>query len=174
MPFGDWLLRRELGKGLTFDFLAQGLNKRLGTRGLTIVEAYMEAGKRNYSLVDLILTPEMDEWVFDNDVGTASGPSMVCDVFVTRVWKAGGIFGNLTDSFQAAEFTNWDAYSLNIFDANFKRPQICIDADPDSQFCQVLGKYRMTLPDYNKFAVFPHMREKCPTKAPKYIKPPNC
>jgi len=174
MPFGDWLLRKELGKGQTFDFLAQGLNKRLGTNGLSLVECYYETAKKGISLQDLVLMPELDEWTFVNDEGTKPGPSMVCDVFVTRMWKAAGIFGTMTDQFQAAEFTNWDAYTLNIFDANYKRPQMCVDADPDSQFCQLIGEYRMALPQYNTFAPFPHMREKCPTKPPKYIKPPKC
>lgn len=50
--------------------------------------------------------PELDEWIFEDDNGT-KGPSMVCDVFVMRMWKAAGIFGNITDQIQAAEFTNW-------------------------------------------------------------------
>lgn len=55
--------------------------------------------------------------------------------------SVGGIFGALADQIQATEFTNWDAYSLNIFNGNYTRPQQCVNADPDSQFCQLLGKY---------------------------------
>eukprot|EP01126_Amoeba_proteus_P058854 TRINITY_DN7645_c0_g1_i1.p1 TRINITY_DN7645_c0_g1~~TRINITY_DN7645_c0_g1_i1.p1 ORF type:complete len:529 (-),score=93.89 TRINITY_DN7645_c0_g1_i1:153-1739(-) len=173
-PFGDWLLRQELGLGQTFDFIRQGFNKRLGTEGLSIVDLYMYASKKGISFTTLATMPELDEWIFTNDPGTPSGPSMVCDVFVMRMWKAGGIFGNITDLIQAAEFTNWDAYSLKIFDSNYVRPAACVEADPTSQFCQLLGKYRMTLPNYNTFVPYPHMRERCPSKPPLYKKPLGC
>jgi len=174
MPFGEWLLQQELALGQTFDFLRQGFNKRLGTSGLSIVDAYMYAGKKGLSVMDVAVMPEQDAWIFENGKGFKNGPSMVCDVLVMRIWKAGGVFGNLTDSIQGTEFTNWDAYTLNIFDANYKRPSQCVSADPDSQFCQLLGKYRMSLPEYNTVQPFPHMREKCPTEPPKYIKPKYC
>jgi len=174
MPFGEWLLQKELGVGETFDFLRQGFNKRLGTSDLSIVDAYMVAQKRGRTLMDVVVMPEQDSWIFTNGKGFRPGPSMVCDVLVMRVWKAAGIFGKLTDSIQATEFTNWDAYTLNIFDSAYVRPQQCVEADPDSQFCQLLGQYRMSLPGYNTVTPYPHMREHCPTLPPKYIKPANC
>jgi len=85
-----------------------------------------------------------------------------------------GFFGNLTDQIQAGEFTNWDAYSLKIFNGDYVRPQQCVAVDPDSQFCQLLGKYRMSLPDYNTVVPYAHMRERCPSLPPKYIKPVGC
>jgi hypothetical protein len=169
MSFGEYLLQKEMGLGKTFDFLAQTLNKRLGTQGLNVVEAYAEAQKRGIELTDLAIMPELDQWIFEDDNGQ-KGPSMVCDVFVMRMWKAGGIFGSITDQIQAGEFTNWDAYTLKIFDANYKRPDVCVKADPNSQFCQLLGKYRMALPQYNTFVPFPHMRERCPGLPPDYKK----
>jgi len=81
---------------------------------------------------------------------------------------------SLVNEIQATEFTNWDAYSLNIFNANYTRPAVCVEADPNSQFCQLVGKYRMQLPDYNSVEPYPHMREKCPSIPPKYIKPTGC
>jgi len=172
-PFAEWLVSTEFSAGATFDFLGQGLNFRLGTKGLTIAEAYMVAAKRGISFTDLVTMPELDSWIF-TDANGVSGPSMVCDVFVMRMWKAGGILGSSANEIQAAEFTNWDAYTLNIFDANYTRPAQCVAADPDSQFCQLLGKYRMALPQYNSYAPFPHMREKCPSLPPLYKKPLNC
>jgi len=173
-PFGHWLISTELGQGETYDFLAQGLNFRLGTKGLNIQQAYMAAAKRGISFTQLVTMPEQDSWVFQNDPGMKPGPSMVCDVFVMRMWKAAGIFGTLVNEIQATEFTNWDAYSLNIFDGNYTRPAACVAADPTSKFCQLLGKYRMDLPGYNTFAPYANMREKCPTLPPLYQKPIGC
>eukprot|EP01126_Amoeba_proteus_P047396 TRINITY_DN5401_c0_g1_i18.p1 TRINITY_DN5401_c0_g1~~TRINITY_DN5401_c0_g1_i18.p1 ORF type:complete len:504 (+),score=105.11 TRINITY_DN5401_c0_g1_i18:327-1838(+) len=172
-PFAEWLLFEELQDGQTFDFLAQGLNFRLGVKGLSLTEAYMLASQRGISFTDLVTMPEQDSWIF-TDASGVSGPSMVCDVFVTRMWKAGGLFGSIADQIQAAEFTNWDAYSLNIFNANYTRPAACVNADPDSQFCQILGKYLIALPQYNTFKPFPHMRERCPSLPPEYKKPLYC
>jgi len=173
-PFAEWLLQKEIELGPSFDFLTQGLNFRLGTKGLNLGQAYMESYKRNIQFAELVDIPELDTWVFTNTLPMRPGPSMVCDTFVTEMWKAGGIFGSLTDSIQGGEFTNWDCYSLNIFDAKYQRPSQCVAADPDSQFCQILGKYRLSLPDYNTKVPFAHMREHCPSLPPKYIKPDNC
>jgi len=173
-PFGEWLLQKEIELGQSFDFLTQGLNYRIGTKGLTLAQVYMESYKRGISFAELITLPEKDSWIFQNSDGVRPGPSMVCDVFVMEMWKAGGLFGDLTDSIQGTEFTNWDAYSLKIFDSNYKRPENCVRADPDSQFCQILGKYRMNLPDYNTVVPFAHMREHCPSLPPNYIKPVKC
>jgi len=76
-------------------------------------QAYMEASKRGWDFHHLITMTEQNEWIFeDND--RVKGPSMVCDVFVTEMWKAAGMFKpELVNLIQATEFTNWDAYSLN-------------------------------------------------------------
>jgi len=173
-PFGEWLTQKELKLGETYDFITEGLNHRLGTKGLTMDATFMEAQKRGISFTQLVTMPEQDSWIFDNGDGMRSGPSMVCDVFVTRMWKAGGLFGALTDKFQATEFTDWDAYTLAIFDPNYIRPPQCVAADPDLPFCQLLGKYRMYIPDYNTAIPYAHMRERCPTLPPNYTKPVGC
>jgi len=176
MPFGEWFLFQEVGLSQSMDFLRQGLNKRLfpsnPSADLSLIDTYMAAAKRGMSWSDLVTMPELDEWVFRND--NSSGPSMVCDVLVMRMWKAGGLLGNLADEIQGAEFTNWDAYSLNLFNGDYVRPKQCVAADPESQFCQLLGKYRMSLPDYNSVTPYAHMRERCPSLPPKYIKPEGC
>ncbi len=45
-------------------------------------------------------------------------------------WKMGGIFEEIDNQVNCGEFTNWNAYSLNIFDDPANRPQICKDVDP--------------------------------------------
>jgi hypothetical protein len=100
---------------------------------------------------------------------------MVCDVLVCETWKAGGLFGNLTDQIQCTEFTNFDAYSLDIFDATYQRPEACVIADPDSQFCQILGPYRMSLPFYNSRPMLADMADNCPRGTPpNWAKPAGC
>lgn len=147
----------------------QALNKRLETEGLCTAEAaYVALKNRNMTFQELLMIPEQDTWYYSD------GYSMVCDVFVCSVWKAAGLFGNLTDSIQCTEFTNWDAYSLNIFDHDYVRPVQCVQVDPDDEFCQLLGKYRMSLPGYNSKNPYPFMAQTCPTEPPSYIKPPNC
>jgi hypothetical protein len=156
---------------LTTDFWGQGLNHRLGTVGLNITEAYMVAGKRGLSFTDLVDLPEQDSWIYQFS-GNRSGPSMVCDVFVAQMYKVAGLFGNM--DIQATEFTNWDVYTLNIFDSSNRPPQ-CIAADPDLPFCQLMGQYRVSLPYYNTRQAVPHMAEKCPRgQPPMFEKPLNC
>ena len=94
--------------------------------------------------------PEQDSWIYEDDNGV-KGPAMVCNVFAAALWKAGGLFGNISDQIQATETTNWDVYTLGFFDANYKRPQACVEADPDLPFCQIMGTRRMRLPGYNTY-----------------------
>jgi len=122
MPFGEWLLFKEAGVLQSMDFLRQSLNKRLlslnssfpsAAGNLSLVDTYMVAAKHGLSWTDLITMPEQDAWIYDNGGVTKNGPAMVCDVLVSRMWKEGGLFGDI--SVQTSEFTNWDAYSLNFF-----------------------------------------------------------
>eukprot|EP01098_Paradermamoeba_levis_P015413 TRINITY_DN782_c0_g1_i5.p1 TRINITY_DN782_c0_g1~~TRINITY_DN782_c0_g1_i5.p1 ORF type:complete len:430 (+),score=164.24 TRINITY_DN782_c0_g1_i5:326-1615(+) len=146
----------------------QALNKRAQTTNLPTVNVAYAAAQKGVKWEDLLIIPEQDSWIYND------GYSMVCDVFVCEIWKEGGIFGNLTDQIQCTEFTNWDAYALKIFDSKYVRPQKCVDADPTSQFCQILGEYRVDLPGWNTKNFYPHMAESCPSLAPKYNRPANC
>jgi len=168
-------LMNYLMNSTTYDIWNQPLNKRLGTTGLTVTDLYEYAQQKGISFTDLITIVEEDSWNYENE-GGVSGPSMVCDVLVMRIWKAGGIFGNLTDLIQAGEFTNWDAYSMAIFDSNYvnTRPQQCKDADPNLPYCQIMGEFQLMLNNWNTFEPYAHMRERCPTLPPLYQKPIGC
>jgi hypothetical protein len=122
----------------------------------------------NLNATELAMLPEQDEWVYP------TGYQMVCDVLVCETWKQGNMFGDLTDSIQCTEFTNWDAYSLNIFNQSYVRPAACVEADPDSQFCQLMGAYRMSLPGYNSKQPYANMAENCPSRGPAYDRPASC
>ena len=60
---------------------------------------------------------------------------MVCCVFVCRLWKAAGIFGDVTDEINCGEFQNTDDYGMGIFDKDFTRPDACAKADPANPLC---------------------------------------
>jgi hypothetical protein len=94
----------------------------------------------------------------------------VCSAFVAAMYKAAGIIPFV----QATEFTPKDVYTLAVFDSTTPRPYACTLADPDQPWCQILGKYRMTLPEYNTIVPYSNMAEKCPTIAPEYVRTPGC
>eukprot|EP00743_Colponemidia_sp_Colp-15_P001755 GILK01001916.1.p1 GENE.GILK01001916.1~~GILK01001916.1.p1 ORF type:complete len:580 (+),score=78.82 GILK01001916.1:43-1740(+) len=156
----------RLAPKVTETFINQALNFRLGTKGLNMAEIYAEMDRQKISPADLIAKVEDDSWVYSD------GPSMVCSVFVTSIYKAAGILGDI--EINATEFTPRDVYTLNIFDTNSNRPAQCESADPQQPWCQILGKYRLTLPGYSTLAPYSHMNERCPSKAPLYIRSDGC
>jgi len=156
------------------DFWAQAMNHRVNTKGLSVRQVYGVAASRNISFTQLITIPESDSWVYQNQEFNRTGPSCVCDVFVSRMWKAGGLFDPYASQINVAEFTDLDAYELDFFNSSYVRPKMCVEADPDLPFCQLIGAYRVNLPNYNIKKVFPHMGENCPGLPPKYTRPLNC
>jgi len=159
----------RLDKWLANRMFNEAFNKRLNTDLKTTAEIYEYANtQEGISFGDLIVMPEQDSWVYSN------GKSMVCDVFVCSMWKAGGLFGDLTNDFQCTELTPRDVYSMAFFDSNYTRPQQCVQADPDSPFCQLSGAYRMTLPNWNTKQPYANMGQTCPGLPPAYPQPSNC
>lgn len=137
------------------------LNVRLGTSGLRTVEAYMEGSRRGIRSIDLMTSVELDSYVYDttrNGV-PARGKSMVCCVFVCNMWKAAGVFGELTQDINCAEQTNWDDYSLTIMDQGQR---------------QIIGDYSLELAGYSTRAPYAHMNEKCGSLPPDYIREAGC
>ena len=108
--------------------------------------------------------PEQDGWEYTGEETSkgSDGLSFVCSSYVSWIYKAGGLYnGHIVN---ATEQTPRDIYQLDIFDKNFKRPQVCIDADPNIPYCQLIGNYRMSsLPGYNTITPYDHMNEKCPS-----------
>lgn len=148
----------------------EALNKRLGTEGLDLPEILVEVDKRGSSFAQLLTIPEQDDWVY------ADGKSVSCVSYVLEIYKAAGLFEPFTSSIQATEFTIKDAYTLKFFETNSSRlPSWCNDGDTVKlPFCQIRGKYRMELPEYNTIEPYSHMNEKCPSLPPKYYRPKGC
>lgn len=154
----------------------QAFNHRIGTQNLTVSQVYKAAADKGIDSQLIPSLPEQDEWDYQttrNGVPT-QGKAMVCCVFVCNMWKAAGLFKEIDDEINCTELTNWDDYSLNIFDKNFTRPAACVAADPDNPLCQLEGKYTLVLNDYNTKQPYKHMAEKCPSKGPDYKKPIDC
>ncbi|KAK6132887.1 hypothetical protein DH2020_033367 [Rehmannia glutinosa] len=143
----------------------EALNKRLGTQNFTLSEVLVEVEKRGSSFGELLAIPEQDDWVY------ADGKSTSCVAFVFELYKEAGLFGKLASSIQIK-----DAYSLKFFENNSSRlPSWCNDADTVKlPFCQIRGKYRMELPEYNTMDPYPHMNERCPSLPPKYYRSAGC
>ncbi|XP_039115239.1 uncharacterized protein LOC120250481 [Dioscorea cayenensis subsp. rotundata] len=152
------------------DLWNEALNKRLGTKGLDLPEIIVEAERRGSSFDELLTVPEQDDWLY------ADGRSTSCVAYIVEMYKQAGLFHPITDSIQATEFTIKDAYILKFFEDNSSRlPEWCNEHDDVKlPFCQITGKYRMELPDYNTIEPYPHMNERCPSLPPKYIRPDGC
>eukprot|EP00441_Pelagodinium_beii_P037093 CAMPEP_0197640308 /NCGR_PEP_ID=MMETSP1338-20131121/14644_1 /TAXON_ID=43686 ORGANISM="Pelagodinium beii, Strain RCC1491" /NCGR_SAMPLE_ID=MMETSP1338 /ASSEMBLY_ACC=CAM_ASM_000754 /LENGTH=604 /DNA_ID=CAMNT_0043213145 /DNA_START=37 /DNA_END=1851 /DNA_ORIENTATION=- len=161
-----------------------GQRRRVGLEGGNWPEvlqaAYEKFGTEHVQ--KMVTLPEQDSWTYNTTRWgkAAVGPARMCDALVCSLWKAGGLFGGLKDEVQCAEFTNWDAYGLKLFDADWpsKRPQVCKDNDPDNDHCQLSGRYSLKLktPRYtwNERDLVPHLAERCPSLAPKYDRPADC
>ena len=151
-------------------FFTDALNQRLGTEGLNITEVTIEANKKNMTIPDLWSMVEQDGWKYSGFYH--DGEAMVCSSYVAALWKAGGIFGDL--EINAVEFTPKDLYQMNIFNPAPERPDQCVKADPNSKWCQLLGEYRLTFPEFNTVDLYQHMNDHCPSIAPEFVRPANC
>lgn len=157
--------------------------KRVGLDKGTWAEMMQAAYTKFHGKVsDLLKVPEQDSWLYDTTRygKKMQGPSRMCDSLVCSLWKAGGLFGDLKDDIQCSEFTNWDAWGLQLFDPNWpeKRPDVCKQNDPENEFCQLSGEYTLHLrtPMYwwNERPLVAHMAENCPSKPPRYERPLTC
>jgi hypothetical protein len=130
-----------------------------------------EAARRNTTTEELMAMVEVEGWVYKG-IQPRDGVSYVCSAYVAALYQAAGLFKPGT--INAPEFAPRDVYSLDIFDKNFNRPEVCQKADPNQPYCQILGKYRMTYPDYSTVKLYDHMAEHCPTVAPDYVRQAGC
>jgi hypothetical protein len=64
---------------------------------------------------------------------------------------------------------------LKIFEDNQTRlPSWCNTAADVLPFCQILGEYKMALPEYNTIEPYANMNENCPSSPPIYARPSRC
>lgn len=149
--------------------MGEALNKRLNTTEyMNLNEIANEVGRRNMTIGDLFAQKEEDGWMYSD------GYSYVCSAFVAGVYKAGGLFDDLT--IQATEFTPRDVYQLNFFDKNFDVPEKCKKNDPNLPYCQIMGKYQMDIVDdgYSSIDPYENMFETCESMPPLYKRAEGC
>lgn len=147
----------------------EALNMRLGTQDLDLHEILAETEKRGITFDQLLTIPEQDEWVYSD------GKSTTCVAFILSMYKAAGVFGPISNSIQVTEFTIKDAYMLKIFENNVTRlPNWCNNDVDQLPFCQIMGEYKMELPEYNSLEAYANMNERCPSLPPTYDRPVNC
>ena len=154
-----------------FDSLfGQGLNIRMGTKGLTFTQLAELAYAQGITMMDVMAMPEVEGWVYND------GQSYVCSSFVLSFYKNAGILGDFT--IYGQEFTPRDVYDLSIFDNQAQVPLACQVADPQSvnlPYCQILGNYRINLgPEFGTIDPYEHMDERCPSIAPEFVRPAGC
>jgi len=138
-----------------------GFNFRLGTTGLGMHQILDECDRRGITLFELVTWPEQDSWMYPD------GPSMVCDVFVISVYRAAGLFPNVT--FQATELHPRDSYQLKIYDTSAKLPAACKD---DLPYCQLIGRYVLEMYDYSTISPYDSMFESCGALPHDYVRSP--
>eukprot|EP00009_Paramoeba_aestuarina_P013506 CAMPEP_0201523808 /NCGR_PEP_ID=MMETSP0161_2-20130828/20935_1 /ASSEMBLY_ACC=CAM_ASM_000251 /TAXON_ID=180227 /ORGANISM="Neoparamoeba aestuarina, Strain SoJaBio B1-5/56/2" /LENGTH=514 /DNA_ID=CAMNT_0047923025 /DNA_START=96 /DNA_END=1640 /DNA_ORIENTATION=- len=159
-------------KNSVYSMIIMGLNHRLGSNCQTLQCIYDIIDPMGVPLFQVVGEPEMEDWTYQNITGNcpwAECYSMVCDVFVMEMYQNAGL--NLP-SFQATEMTPKDTYELAIFESNWHRPEICVKADPDLPYCQVLGDYILQLPGFNSRTPYANMNNNCPAYAPVYMRTP--
>nr|CAN60720.1 hypothetical protein VITISV_022056 [Vitis vinifera] len=141
----------------------------LKNQNLSLPEILIETETRGSSFAELLTIPEQDDWVYTD------GKSTSCVAFILEMYKEAGLFGPIASSIQGTEFTIKDAYTLSFFENDSSRlPKWCNDGDIVQPYCQIKGKYRMELPEYNTLDPYSHMNEKCPSLPPKYSRSANC
>jgi len=92
---------------------------------------------------------------------------------VAALWKAGGLFGEF--NVNSTEFSPKDVYIMKFFDTTRAMPNDCGLADPMNKgFCQIRGKYRMTFPEFNMYAPYAQMFDKCGSQWPDYKRAAGC
>ena len=67
-----------------------------------------------------------------------------------------------------------DIYTMDIFDKEFKRPQGCIDDNPDLPYFQLMGKFVIDLDNYSTVTSYSNMNERCPSIGSDFIREEGC
>ena len=146
--------------------LTDAINIRLGTEGLTLQQAIAEGARQGKSFEQILAEPEIEGRMYND------GYNYVCTAFVVAFWKHGGLFRNL--EINPNEFSPRDIYTLDIFDKEFKRPQECIDDNPDLPYCQLMGKFVIDLDNYSTVQPYNNMNEHCPSIGPDFNREKGC
>jgi hypothetical protein len=164
-----WIVFRLLEKinhQITDQLLKEALNWRVGAKDLDLWEVEQAALNQGKTLNDLIAMVEPE------GIKYSDGYSYVCSAYVMSFYLRSGMLGDVVG--HATEFTPRDVYTLAIYDTEWVKPQECIDNDPELPYCQIMGRWKMDLPEYSSITPYSHMAERCPSQAPTYFRPVDC
>ena len=149
-------------------FLEQGLNKRLGTSGLTFEQILGVLGDRGMTIGELGSVPEDESWAYGPD----QGPRYICSAVVLRLLRDSGVLSG--KNIVPQELTPNDIYNLKLWKAS-GIPRECTENDPYLPYCQLTGRNALLPFKYfNSIEPYDRMNERCPSIAPVYERPPGC
>jgi hypothetical protein len=163
------LARYNLTKSELDIFITEPINQRLSIIlnkevDYTFEEIIQTTIELNFPISKLLTLPENDNWSYSN------GKSLVCNTFVTEMYKSVGIFKEINNNIEATEFTPRDSYMLKIFNSEWNLP----GCNNNNNLCQIMGKYEVILPEFNTIKMYEKMNQKCPSLGPKYERPDFC
>lgn len=169
-------------------------------QGLDLPEILVEVERRGSSFAELLTVPEQDDWVYADGKST-SCVAFVLEMY-KEAGLFGPLASSIEVTEFTVSLSNWldvfciamnhcyelmkshtsmkvqikDAYSLNFFENDTSHlPKWCNEGDTvELPFCQIRGKYRMELPEYNTMEPYAHMNERCPSMPPEYYRPEGC
>ncbi len=148
----------------------------------TLLQAYYNAHLNGVEPTQIFSITEKDGWLYETtrDGKPVVSYSMVCNVFVCNVWKAGGLFNDA--DINCGDSSVNDNYKLKLYQDPELRPDICKEMDPENPLCQITGRYSLrldsepgVLPRYNYIPV-DDIGDfgSCPSMAPDYLAPHGC
>lgn len=164
-------LVEDIDPKLAYNFFTEALNFRLGTTDKNISEIAELAAAQDMSVSDVMAMPEKDGWEYTG-LEPTDGRNWVCSAYVAAYFKAAGLFGDM--DIQSTEFATMDVYIMKLFDETTPLPDACVAADPDLPYCQILGKYRIKLDQYNTIVPYDNMFENCAINFPHYQRDAGC
>ena len=166
-----WKIVEDIEPDLARNMFSEALNKRLGVQDKNISEVAEIAAQQNMSILDVMAMPEEDGWEYTG-LGPNDGRNWVCSAYVTAFYQAAGVLDGY--EINSTEFATMDVYIMKLFEAETSLPDACKEADPDLPYCQLMGKWRIELPQYNSIEPYDHMFENCDINFPSYMRDPGC
>lgn len=151
------------------EIMKEGLNNRMGTKNKTLNEIVKLGVQRNMTFEEILAMPELDNYTY------SSGPMYICSSFVVEMYRQGGLFENVT--ILPHEFDMENVLSLDFFDTNWTKPDICEKADPGYPYCVIRGRFRFSLNRtsiYGTIKPYDHMFERCGGYPPDYENEIGC
>lgn len=137
------------------NYLLSALNVRMGTKGENLEEVTHECVKRNKTVEEVFVMPELEEYIYED------GENWVCSSVVLKMWMEGGMFEGI--KLEPHEFTPRDLYQMDIYEKEFylNGPVECREANPGDNYCMIYGKYHIKVEGYNSIPLYDNMNERC-------------